>query len=119
MCKYHTSLLGGEIVTQRRNEWPRVKDSEPWAPILMWVALREARGLERVDRVLRAGWHKHIHLWDLGGPVATILGNGWFLPSSSFPEQPYFQGRSRGFDLGRRRMHLPSWYPKALGAKRG
>lgn len=25
MCKYHTSLLGGGIVTQRRNEWPRVK----------------------------------------------------------------------------------------------
>lgn len=40
----------------------------------------------------------------LSGPVGTKLGNGWILPSSSLPEQPYSQGRPRDFDLDRKQM---------------
>jgi hypothetical protein len=56
----------------------------------------------------------------LSGTIATKLGNGWFLPSlSSFPKQPYCQGRSRGFDLGKRQMAFAQLVPSGLRAQRG
>lgn len=40
------------------------------------------------------------------GLIGTGLENGWILPSSFFPGQPYGQGRLKCFELDGRQMAL-------------
>lgn len=55
----------------------------------------------------------------LNGSIGTKLVNGWILPSSSFPEQPYCQGRQGVLTWVGGRWYFLNWYPQTLGPEEG